>query len=160
MPLEVLLGDLANLSIDQRSAIYQKYHGFVVRLSRELHSEITILCSQIKGPGMLKVRREPKLLHRDGPEYKFLHIKHSNGSMGTLSSTIYCALTNLRDCGRCGENGTALSRASPKSKARRSHKLRVTRKGSRFFGSRYEEQQGSAHHHYNLSQRRTNTASV
>lgn len=55
MPLEVPLGKPDNLSVSQRSTNYQKHHGLIARLSSNLHSEMPIVCSQSKGPRVLKV---------------------------------------------------------------------------------------------------------
>lgn len=161
MPLEVSLGDPDNLSVDHRSANFQKYHRLVACLSRKLYSEIPIVYSQIKGLRMLKVRREPKLLPWIGLGYWFLHIYNIlKGQRGHCHHRYSVRKSKVRECGKCGESRTALSRASRRSLARRSHKTRVTRESSRLFGRRYKEQEISAHLHCVSSQRRTDIASV
>lgn len=44
----------------QMLKVRREYHGLVACLSRNLHSEILILCAQIKGPSMLEVRERPQ----------------------------------------------------------------------------------------------------
>lgn len=117
-----------NLSVNQRPASYQKYLGLVVCLSK-FHLEIPIICSQIKGPRMLKVRKEPKLLPVDGPGYWFLHICNIlMGQRGNCHHRYTVRKSKVCEFGRCRESRTALLRASRRSLARRSHKLRVRRK--------------------------------
>lgn len=53
-------GSLAHAKGPQILKVRREYHGLVACLSRNLHSDILILCSQIKGPSMLEVREGPQ----------------------------------------------------------------------------------------------------